>query len=265
MFTDDNEKELSQKYLNQGYLIGDIKEIESFDFIRNFFIETIKQFPNFKDSNISNTDILNQTHKVISIKDLNDFRIEIIKKLYDNSDIKFHYYNIAKDFLELIVGNELAMQRRISVSIQLPNDNSSLLNVHADTWSGDSSYESVVWLPLVNCYDTKSMFILSPDKNYIVNNLFEKYKNLSSSKIYEEIEKYVTWLKVDQGQFLIFNQNLPHGNIVNVENETRWSLNCRFKGLFTPYAQKKLGEFFEPITLKSASMHGMHYKLPGEK
>ena len=72
-------------------------------------------------------------------------------------------------------------------------------------------------------------------------------------------------MKVDEGQYLIFNQNLPHGNIVNVENETRWSLNCRFKGLFTPYAQKKLGEFFEPIILKAASMHGMHYKLPNEK
>ena len=34
------------------------------------------------------------------------------------------------------------------------------------------------------------------------------------------------------------------GNIVNKENETRWSLNCRFKGIFTPYNDKKIGEFF---------------------
>ena len=25
--------------------------------------------------------------------------------------------------------------------------------------------------------------------------------------------------------------------------KTRWSINCRFKGVFTPYADKKLGNF----------------------
>ena len=52
------------------------------------------------------------------------------------------------------------MQMRISLSIQLPNDDSSLLPVHADTWSGVSPYEVVVWLPMVDCYKTKSMYIL---------------------------------------------------------------------------------------------------------
>ena len=62
---------------------------------------------------------------------------------------------------------------------------------------------------------------------------------------------------------MIFNQNLPHGNRVNDEDETRWSMNCRFKSVFSPYADKKLGEFFEPITLRAASQVGMDYELPG--
>jgi len=55
---------------------------------------------------------------------------------------------------------------------------------------------------------------------------------------------------------------LPHGNIVNMENETRWTINCRFKGVFTPYGDKKVGEFFEPITLKPISKIAMNYKFP---
>ena len=51
-------------------------------------------------------------------------------------------------------------------------------------------------------------------------------------------------------------------NRVNLEKETRWSINCRFKGAFTPYGDKKLGEFFEPITLRIASQIGMQYKIP---
>ena len=38
------------------------------------------------------------------------------------------------------------------------------------------------------------------------------------------------------------------GNIVNIEQETRWSMNCRFKSIFSPYGDKKIGEFFTPIT-----------------
>jgi sporadic carbohydrate cluster 2OG-Fe(II) oxygenase len=61
---------------------------------------------------------------------------------------------------------------------------------------------------------------------------------------------------------LVFNQALPHGNRINMENETRWSMNCRFKGIFTPYNDKKIGEFFEPITLRPASECGINYSLP---
>jgi hypothetical protein len=39
-------------------------------------------------------------------------------------------------------------------------------------------------------------------------------------------------------------------------------MNCRFKSVFTPYGDKKLGEFFEPVTLRAASKMGMDYKLP---
>ena len=66
------------------------------------------------------------------------------------------------------------------------------------------------------------------------------------------------------GNFIIFNQNLPHGNIVNVENETRWSINCRFKSFFSPYGDKKIGEFFVPITTKPMTELGLNYKSPLE-
>ena len=41
-----------------------------------------------------------------------------------------------------------------------------------------------------------------------------------------------------------------------------WSFNARVKGLFTPYADKRLGEFFEPITLRAASRFGLDYREP---
>ena len=46
----------------------------------------------------------------------------------------------------------------------MPNDSSSLLPLHTDTWSGVSPYEIVVWFPLVDCYKTKTMYILPANK-----------------------------------------------------------------------------------------------------
>ena len=152
------------------------------------------------------------------------------------------------------------MQQKINLSIQLPKDSSSLLPLHSDTWSGDSPFETVVWLPLVDCYKTKTMYIIPPNKMSFVNNKLNK--NISTDILFSKIKKHVKWIDIKYGQMLIFNQNLPHGNIVNKEKETRWSFNCRFKSIFAPYGDKKIGEFFEPITLKPASKIGMIYKYP---
>ena len=124
------------------------------------------------------------------------------------------------------------------------------------------SFEIVVWLPLVDCYNTKTMFILPPKYASILEDEFFSNLVSSSDSIFQKIKDKLVWLKVNYGQVLIFNQNLPHGNVVNDEDETRWSMNCRFKGVFTPYNDKKIGEFFEPITLRAMSKLGLDYKLP---
>ena len=87
----------------------------------------------------------------------------------------------------------------------------------------------------------------------------------NSETLFQSIESEVIWLELKYGEVLVFDQGLPHGNRVNTVTETRWSLNCRFKGLFTPYGDKKIGEFFEPITLRAASRNGMNYQHPETK
>ena len=94
------------------------------------------------------------------------------------------------------------------------------------------------------------MFILPP-KHY--KQFEKKFKTLfkkDSEKIFQEIKSKLEWINIKTGEVLLFNQSLPHGNRVNLEKDTRWSLNCRFKSIFSPYGDKKIGEFFQPITLK---------------
>ena len=69
----------------------------------------------------------------------------MINEINKNKSLRVLYYKISKPILDIILGNELSMQSRINLSIQLPMDNSSLLPVHSDVWSGDFPFETVVW------------------------------------------------------------------------------------------------------------------------
>ena len=261
MFISDKEKKISDQYLKQGYVIQDIEDMDYLNWIRDFYCKIITKALSKLNENRSEN-ILNKIHKYISIADLNKFRLDIINKINSDKNFRKNFYKISKSLIDIVVGNEVVMQLRVSLSIQLPKDDSSLLPVHADTWTGVSPFETVVWLPLVDCYKTKSMFILPPPKNEILSKLFSDKKVKKSEDVYKAIEKDLIWLDVKYGQVVIFDHSLPHGNIINKENETRWSMNCRFKSIFTPYADKRIGEYYEPITLKAASKRGISYQLP---
>ena len=152
----------------------------------------------------------------MSPKDLNEFRMYIYNEINNSKNFQKIYYTLGKEYIDILCGNELVMQRRCNLSIQLPNDDSSLLPLHADVWVGDSEYEIVFWLPLVNVYKTKAMYILSPEDNFKYSKKFSKFK--STEQIFKKIKNRLKWIKVNFGQGLLFTQNLMHGNVVNKEN-----------------------------------------------
>jgi len=261
MFLTQSEQELSNEYLTQGYIVRPAADLEALAWMRNQFIRLIAEAIG-SDFDGSDGDILNQIHLKVPVPELNNFRLKIIRSFNAIEDFRLMYFRVARPYLEILVGNELAMQLRVNLSIQFPLDDSSLLPVHADTWSGDSPFEVVVWLPLVDCYRTKAMYILPPMPASQLSQNFIQLAGNSSEELYQSIDSEVSWLDIRYGEVLIFDQALPHGNRVNKESETRWSMNCRFKGVFTPYGDKKIGEFFEPITLRASSITGMAYELP---
>ena len=259
-FVSEAELLMAQQFQEQGYVISRVADQRGFEQIQELIAETAADFlgSTFEDPET----FLNQIHQHIDVAKLNSLRLHVIRQMNIQTWFRNSYFQLAKLALEMLVGNELAMQLRVNLSIQLPQDESSLLPVHADVWSGDSPYEVVVWLPLVDCYRTKAMYLLPPSADKQLREEFGQQAGRSSEELFRRIENEVTWIEIKAGEVLIFNQNLPHGNRINMESETRWSMNCRFKSVFTPYGDKKIGEFFEPITLKAASRLGMNYRFP---
>lgn len=260
-FMSDEERRASDTFLENGHVIVDAEDEGLLNRLRDH-IAGLAAAHLGVETPIDTGAFLNGIHEKVSVADLNALRLAVINGLAAESWIRAAYYNLARSALGTIVGNELVMQRRINLSIQMPNDASSLLSVHADVWSGDSPFEVVMWLPLVNCHKTKSMYLMPPGKDRQVQARLNKMSGQSSEDLFHLIEDDVTFLDVPFGKALLFSQTLMHGNRINIEADTRWSMNCRFKSAFSPYADKKLGEFFQPITLKPASRMAMAYDLP---
>ena len=175
MFQTKEEKNFFDDYVKKGYLIFDIEDKQKLNLLRKKVVKFIKK--NSKkiiDDRYNEEQYLNNSHQFIEKKNQNNLRLNLINYLNSDKNFRLNYYSFAKEYLEKIVGNELAMQQRINLSIQFPKDSSSLLPLHSDTWAGDSPFETVVWLPLVDCYKSKSMYIIPPNKMNLVNSLLKK-------------------------------------------------------------------------------------------
>tara|TARA_B100000242_G_C43008480_1_gene468795 strand:- start:33 stop:836 length:804 start_codon:yes stop_codon:yes gene_type:complete len=255
-------------FLNQGYCIIKSKEIKKLKRIKKKIEQIILNL--LKKNLVKKKEILEKAekdknllinfHKYVEISDLNHLRMKIYSQINDQAWFKDYYYKIAGKYLNEICGNEIAMQRKVNLSIQIPNDDSSLLPIHSDVWSGCSPFEVVVWIPMSNVYKTSSMYVLPLKESKKMYNNFNK--NSSLETIEKKISKKIKFLKINFGEILIFSHQIIHGNKVNKEKITRFSFNCRFKSLFSPYDEKGLAETFFPLEIKPASTLGMNYEHP---
>ncbi len=255
------ESPLVSDFLGKGYVILPTENSEGLHAIRELVADTVSETLNISPTK-SPEDLLNNIHLYVGAESLNDLRLEVIQTLRSTPWVRPTYYSLVLEALHTLVGNELAMQRGLGLSVQLPNDSSSLLPIHADVWDGDSPFEVVVWVPLVDCFKTKSMYILPIGSDRSYQMVMSDHQNGSAEDLYASVSGDLEFLKIDFGSILIFTQTVMHGNRINIEDETRWSLNCRFKSALSPYADKKLGEFFEFVNLRPASRIGLDYRLP---
>ena len=253
------EKAFIEAFLAQGYSIIPLEHKERLDAVRARIHElgcehlglTGKKRP-------SERDFFDNTQKYVSLEGLNGLRLAVINGLNQVPGLMAGFFSMARRQIEWTVGNEIAMQRGINLSIQLPDDDSSLLPLHSDVWDGNSPYEIVLWLPLVDCYKTKSMYVLPRPESRQANKEFMN-KGFNAEEVFHRIKPKLTWLEVPYGKAVLFSHCLMHGNRVNEEKTARWTFNIRLKGLLTPYGAKELGESFLPVTTRPATRIGFEW------
>jgi sporadic carbohydrate cluster 2OG-Fe(II) oxygenase len=104
------EKNVSKKFLDKGYIISKVENIDSLTIILNLILKIIKK--RVKNKRID----LNNIHKLLPVSELNEFRLEVINDINKNKILRFHYFNLARNLLYNLAGNELMMQKNVNLS-----------------------------------------------------------------------------------------------------------------------------------------------------
>jgi len=254
--------DLIKNFEKNGYVIvpGEKALINK---IRTYIFEIIKKEKKLSTKN--NIDYtFNNFHNFVKPKNINDLRFKIYNKINKGDLFSNLYYQVAKKYLDEIIGNELAMQKKINLSIQLPKDKDSLLDLHSDIYAGESPFQVVVWIPLVNAYESKSMFFTKPKFNKKMNSQLLNSDKFTTKQMYNKNKNKFSFLNVKYGNILIFSPLILHGNTINKTKETRFSLNCRFKSLLSPFdvlkkSHRNIPNFYRPLNVKPMTKIGFNY------
>lgn len=261
-FFTDEEAALGRAFLQDGYVIRDVDNAGALEAVRDAVVALACRHLKC-DLPADPAVFLDSIHDRVAPDQLNDLRLFVFRGLNEHPWLRPTYHALGRNLLASLVGNELAMQNRVNLSIQMSGDNSSLLDIHSDVYGGETPFQVVQWLPLVSVSGRKSMFILPQAKTREVAKELNGIGDMRA--LFSRVERDLVWLDIPYGKVLIFDSSCLHGNVVNDTPTSRWSLNCRFTGLFTPYTsyEKKLGSFYLPITTRAASRVGMRYEQPG--
>lgn len=263
-FLTPEEERLSRDFLDNGYVIRDVDDRAALGAVRSALVDLACKHLKIGRP-LDDGIFLDTIHEQVRPEKLNDLRLHVFRAMNEFAWLRPTYYALGRSLLHALVGNELAMQSRVNLSVQMANDNSSLLDLHSDVYGGETPFQVVQWLPFVDVAGTKSMFILPQAKSREIAKQLSSFSDGGMAALFDRVKDDLVWLDIPYGKVLIFDSSCLHGNVVNKTPTSRWSINCRFTGLFTPYTsyEKKLGSFYLPITTRAASKVGMRYEQPG--
>ena len=222
-------KKFEKDFIKKGYSIIKLSNNRDINKLHQFVISYLRKKVS---KQIKNN--LNKLNNYLNIENVNAIRLDLYKHL--NKSKRFHeiYFKLFQPYLSKLIGEDISKQKKINLNIKLPNDYNSTLDLHSDTFAGESPYEVITWLPLSTVYKTNSMYVFPLNISKKIVSKIKKYNKVGTENILKDYKNNLKFLKINFGEILIFSANLMHGNKVNLTKDSRLSLNCRFKNSFSP-------------------------------
>ena len=240
------EKLNSSEFYKKGYAILPAENLDVLVDIRNKVFDKAKTItPGYKGEGPE--EFFNKFHQYkITGTVLNEKRLALYKYISENLNCGTLILEAYRQTLLELIGPDILVQKGTNLVIQQPGD-SDQSPTHRDA-PLNSNFEVVVWVPLVDTYGTKGMFVLDKEQTREALKILAKSEN-SYDEYQEYARKNGIKIEVPFGHTLFFWPGLVHGVHVNAEQETRWSLNIRYKNLFSPAGPKGIVEFFDLLEI----------------
>jgi sporadic carbohydrate cluster 2OG-Fe(II) oxygenase len=242
---------ISTQMRKQGYAIFDVPDDEP-----------LSKFHGVVTSTLGVNDLRN-LHNIVSYSDINSLRLSCFAALNGIDSWDTLYSSMFKHAIDSLIGPDVAIQSKLNLSIQMPADHTSVLQMHTDTLAGQSVFELVCWLPLTNACSTNSMYVFEPSISNEILKELPRYESLGMDGLFSKYRDMANFLTVSYGQALVFSPTLFHGNVLNESGSTRVSVNCRVKNVFSPESrtgERRLGSFYKLLRLSPLSELALSYR-----
>lgn len=158
--------------------------------------------------------------------------------------------------LSSLIGPDVLAQRAPNVVLQPPG-HPIPTELHRDA-PANSPFEVVVWLPLVDCSGTKSMYVLDRTATAAALDVYRSAPD-DADGFAAALDGLAVPMHVPYGSALLFWTGLLHGSRINEEQTTRVSLNTRYKSLLAPLGMKDPYRYFELLRTSPLTRLGLAF------
>jgi sporadic carbohydrate cluster 2OG-Fe(II) oxygenase len=242
------------EFAERGYTIVDAQRPEAIDLLLGQFLGAAGDLLGVPADQLS-ADSLHD--HVEPGDDAARFRLGLTQRLVESHEVGATVFEAFEDILVALLGTDVLSQRVPNIVFQPPQDPHPT-ELHRDA-PANSPYEVVVWLPLVDCFGTKSMYLLDRTASAEVMAFYRAHPD-DRDGFQERLMDQARFVEVGFGQALLFWSGLFHGSVINTEAESRLSINTRYKHLFAPLGMKDPFRYFEILRTSPLTRLGLDFQ-----
>ena len=158
------------------------------------------------------------------------------------------------EHIRALCGQEIFLQRRANVIMNLPGANQRHQWPHYELMSGISPSTYAIWLPLHDLLDDGGMFYIPDKESFGVMQKEYDLGTVNSPYMFNSVvDQQIP--KLEFGEALIFNPFVIHGNVEFKSSLARVAVSFRFQSRSDPLYQKN-SDFLKTWFLEGCESDG---------
>ena len=189
-------------------------------------------------------DCLENTHLFVPDTELAQVT-DKVQKSFGSYEISKLYDDFAEEYIAPLIKSAYLVKRYPTLNLVVPNQFSigRKLYFHQGIFYANGKGQGTIWTAITKCYDSNSMWVVDHDNSKRITAVALE-KKLSQEDFESMILDVAFPVNIETGQAHLFHQEILHGNINNVTDITRMSIDWHVLLEGEEYNQRVPGGFF---------------------